>query len=636
VSTLAKVRPRALGAGGERRAALPSRFVDANPPHAHGDLPRIEVAVVPDASPYAREVRAAAVACGASFVRSDAAMTTDIASRLYVVDLTRALATARLGPRVIAISRQPDLDAYDIVEPASVPYRLPRALRNLVEQEKLRARVDAERGTVEALNEIGYALSAITDRHQLLDELLTHARRLLQADGGTVYLVEDGLLHFAAAQNDTVPFFPSRRTLAIDDRSLAGFVAMRGVPLNIDDVRRIDVNVPYRPNLSFDEQTGYRTRSLLMVPLKDRDGHVIAALALINRKPVPGVPLAAFDKIMPFSDRHVALARSIAGQAAVALETHRLYRDISLLVLGFVEAAVTAIEARDPTTGGHSHRVAELTTLLAREVSDCDEPAFSATHFNAAELTELHYASMLHDFGKVGVREEVLLKATKLYPWEIAEVEMRFRLAALEAVLESLREELGEHTLKARIAVLHEDLALVRRLNRPNVPLTEADRAAVRIVAERWRLASGDRDELVLRPREVERLCIPRGSLDPEERLEIERHVEHTFRFLKVIPWTRELRNVPNLAYAHHEKLDGTGYPRQLTDVEIPLGAKLMAIADIYDALTASDRPYKEGMSPERAVGVLREEAASGKILMPAVELFAGRKLWKRLRSSRG
>lgn len=585
---------------------------------------------MPDSSPYAREVRNVALACGASFVRADAAMPTDLASRLYVIDLTRALATNSLGSRVIAISRQPDLDAFDVVDPATAGTRLPRALRNLIETEQLRARVVAERGTVEVLNEIGYALSAITDRHRLLDELLTHARRLLSADGGTVYLVEDGQLRFAAAQNDTIPFFPTRSTLAIDDGSIAGWVALRGLPLNIEDVRRLDPTVPYRPNLSFDEMTGYVTRSVLVVPLKDRNGRVIGALALINRKPVPGVALASFDKVLPFTDRHVALARSIAAQAAVALENHRLYQDIQALFQGFVEAAVTAIEARDPTTGGHSHRVAELTTLLAREVHDSEEPAFSAIQFSAQELQELHYASMLHDFGKVGVREEVLLKATKLYPWEIAEVEMRFRLAALQAVLEAVQQELAQHHLEERLAVLTADLDLVRRLNRPNAPFGDRERAQVAVVAERWRLQ--DTGESVLERRHVERLCIPRGSLDPEERLEIERHVEHTYRFLTVIPWTRELANVPKLAYAHHEKLDGTGYPRRLPDAEIPFGAKLMAIADIFDALTASDRPYREGMTPDRAVRVLREEASAGKILAPAVELFAGRKLWSRLR----
>lgn len=609
--------------------------MDSALPLLAGDLPRIQVALVPDGSAYAREVRAAAQACGAVFVRADATIPGDRTVRVYVVDLTRALATARLGPKVLAISRQQDLDAYDVVDPAHVAVRLPRALRNLVEQETLRARVEAERGTVEVLNEIGYALSALTDRHALLDELLTHARRLLYADGGTVYLVEDGVLHFAAAQNDTMPFFPTRRTLPIDDRSIAGFVAMRGVPLNIEDMHNLDPSAPYRPNLTFDAQTGYHTKSALVVPLKDRDARVIGALALFNRKPVPGVPLASFERVMTFSDRHVALARSIAGQAAVALENYRLYGDIQQLFSGFVEAAVTAIEARDPTTGGHSHRVAELTTLLAREVNE-DNASFSGDRFTSQELTELHYASMLHDFGKVGVREEVLLKAEKLFPWEIAEVEMRFRLAALQAVLESVREELADHQIHERLGVLQADLALVRQLNRPNTPFGAVERAAVMEVAKRWRVPTQDQGhEHVLRPREVDRLCIPRGSLDPEERLEIERHVEHTYRFLKVIPWTRELKNVPNLAYAHHEKLDGTGYPRRLPASEIPLGAKLMAIADIFDALTASDRPYRQGMPADRAVNVLREEAAAGKILAPAVELMAARKLWRKMRSTR-
>ena len=200
-----------------------------------------------------------------------------------------------------------------------------------------------------------------------------------------------------------------------------------------------------------------------------------------------------------------------------------------------------------------------------------------------------------------------------------------FRLAALQAVLEAVQQELAQHHLEERLGVLTADLELIRRLNRPNTPFGDRERALVATVAERWRLH--DTGESVLERRHVERLCIPRGSLDPEERMEIERHVEHTYRFLTVIPWTRELANVPTLAYAHHEKLDGTGYPRRLAEPEIPFGAKLMAIADIFDALTASDRPYREGMSPDRAVHVLREEAAAGKILSPAVELFAGRKL---------
>ncbi|MFZ5480910.1 MAG: HD domain-containing phosphohydrolase [Myxococcota bacterium] len=601
------------------------------PAAATAEMPRIEIAVFPDGSEHAPAVRNAAKLAGASFVRADLASGSDIASRLTVVDLTRVLAAGRLGPRVIAISHDRTLDAYDVVHPDEVDTRLPRAVRNLVETEVLRARVEQERASIEVLNQIGYALSAHTDLDELLGQLLTQARRLLSADGGSVYLVRDGQLAFAAAQNDTVRFQASRQKLPVDETSLAGYVACHAVPLQIADVRRLPPDVPYRPNLTFDEQTGYRTKSMVVVPMVDRDEQVIGVLTLINRKPTAGVPLASFERILPFTDRHVAIARSIAGQAAVALENHRLYADIERLFHGFVAAAVTAIEARDPSTGGHSHRVAALTTLLAREITTSEEEHFRDVRFSGQELTELHYAAMLHDFGKVGVREEVLLKGAKLFPWELEHVEMRFRLAALQALLESVRHELAEHHLAKRLATLDADLKLVRQLNRPTAQVTHVDVERVQAIAERWRLQDLG-GEPVLRQREIARLCIPRGSLDPDERAEIERHVEHTYRFLQVIPWTRDLSRVPELAYAHHEKLDGTGYPRRLGDRQIPYGAKLMAIADIFDALTAGDRPYKDGMTPDQALRILRDEAERGKILAPAVELFAERRLWEQMK----
>ena len=587
------------------------------------------MSVVPDNSPFLTAVRAAAKAAGASFSRSDLATPNDIASRVLVVDLTRVLAANRLGPRVIAISEDRTLDSYDVIHPDEVATRLPRALKNLIETETLRSRIQAEHDTINVLNQIGYALSAITDRHQLLDEVLTHSRRLLSADGGTIYLVEGKTLRFVASQNDTIPFFASRGVLPIDDTSLAGFVANRGTPLNIPDVRALPSNVAYKPNLSFDEQTGYQTRSMMLVPMHDRNGSVIGVLAMVNRKPVPGVALASFERVMPFSERHVGLARSIASQAAVALENWRLYRDIQNLFQGFVEASVTAIEARDPSTGGHSWRVAELTTLLAREVSDSDEGPFNAVRFAPQQLTELHFAAMLHDFGKVGVREEVLLKASRLYPWEMTEVDLRFRLAALEAVLESVREEFSEAELTERLTQIDEDLAFIQLMSRAG---SREDHEILRIqgIGERWHLQNiGER---ALTPRHVTRLCVPYGTLDAGERLEIERHVEHTWQFLKKIPWTRDLKAIPDLAYAHHEKLDGTGYPRKLVGDAIPWGARLMTIADIYDALTASDRPYKGAMTPEEAVGILKEEAGRGRVELPVIELLEARRLWRRLK----
>lgn len=606
------------------------------------EAPSVEVALMPPNSPFAGVIARIAGGLGAAFVRPDLVVSSDIAVRILVVDLTRITSPARLNNRCIVISDDTAFTAWDVIPPDEVEARLPRALRNLVDMELLRVRADGERETIAVLNQIGYALSAITDRTQLLDELLTHSRRAVRADGASIYLIDDAAvgsdatlggarvartMRFAAAQNDTVPFFPPRTTIPVDDSSLVGFVAHRALPMNVADVRHLPRDVPYKPSGTFDAATGYETRSAMLVPLMDRDGRVIGVLLFVNHKGVAGIPLASFDRVTQFSERHVALARSIASQAAVALENYRLYREITTLFDGFVEAAVTAIEARDPSTGGHSHRVAQLTELLARNISDAEDPPFSAIRFSVRELTELHYAAILHDFGKVGVREEVLLKAARLYPWELAQIEQRFRVAALQAQLEAIREHTVAAQHPARMTQLQEDLTLVRRLNRLG-RVGENESTAIRAVAERWRLSE---TEPVLHPREVRRLCIPLGTLDPEERLEIERHVEHTYRFLRVIPWTRELRNVPSLAYAHHEKLDGTGYPRRLRGEAIPYGARLMTIADIFDALTAGDRPYKGAMSPEKAVQILRGEAAAGKVMAEAVELLNAQRLWTQI-----
>ena len=601
--------------------------------------PSVEVALMPPNSAFAGVVARVAASLGASLVRPELPVSADIAVRILIIDLTRITTPARLNNRCIAISDDVAFAAWDVIGPDDVEQRLPRSMRNLVETELLRARADAERETIAVLNQIGHALSAITDRTQLLDELLTHARRALRADGASIYLIDEApigsdatlggarmsrQIRFAAAQNDTVPFFAPRASLPVDDSSLVGFVANRAIPLNIPDVRLLPNDVPYKPSGTFDISTGYQTRSVLLIPLMDRDGRVIGVLVFVNHKAVSGLPLSSFERVSAFGERHLALGRSIGSQAAVALENYRLYRDITTLFDGFVEAAVTAIEARDPSTGGHSYRVAQLTEMLALEVSAADDPPFADIHFSSRELTEIHYAAILHDFGKVGVREEVLLKAARLYPWELAQIEQRFRIASLQATLEAVREHSGEAMLPGRLHQLQDDLTLVRRLNRLG-RVGDGEVQQIKLVADRWRLAE---TEPVLHPREVRRLCIPLGTLDPEERLEIERHVEHTYRFLRVIPWTRELRNVPTLAYAHHEKLDGTGYPRRLRGDAIPYGARLMTIADIFDALTAGDRPYKGAMSPEKAIQILRAEAASGKVMTEVVELLNARRLW--------
>ncbi len=589
---------------------------------------RIEVGVVPPTSDYVGMVREATHAAGAEFVRLEVQSPADIVDRIIVCDLTQGPSIGKLGPNVIAISTRLDLDCYDVVPPEQVRFRLRRAIRNLVERERLRERVQQEQETVEILNEIGHALSAQTEQGPLLDKVLMHACRVLRADGGSIYLVVADQVRFVCSRNDTIPFRATRLELPKDESSMAGYVASRGETLNIPDAYALDPSSPYKPNFAFDRETGYRTRSILLVPMSDRDGDVLGVLALINRKQNAGVPLVSFDPplVGEFTEQHARVARSIASQAAVSIQNYGLYREIRSLFDGFVEAAVTAIEARDPTTGGHSHRVAALSVALARAVHDSDDKPFREITFNERDLTELHYAAMLHDFGKVGVREELLLKAEKLYPREMDGVQSRFRIARLQAVLQSLQDS-TDGNLTERLAQLTHDLATVQKLNSPGCAPTQMETSELERISERWNLT--DMGEAVLKPHEVRRLCIPRGTLDPEERREIEMHVTHTHSFLTKIPWTRDLRRVPDLAYAHHEKLDGSGYPRRLKGDEIPIGAKLMSISDIFDALTARDRPYKGSMTPESALGILREEAAGGKIESEAVELFAAKRLWQ-------
>lgn len=515
-------------------------------------------------------------------------------------------------------------DAWDWVPLPELDQRLPRLVLNLLEVLALREQARTDATTVEVLNEIGRALSAETDRDRLLDELLTRARRLVRADGGSIYLIQQQQLLFVAAQNDTVNFFRTRGALNLDESSLAGWVALNGQPLNIADIRRIPPTAPYRPNLSFDAMSGYITRSMLLVPLTTRQGRILGVLALVNRKPNPG-PLRDFHAVLPFGASEVALAGSVASQASVALEAYHLYDSIRRLFDGFVQASVQAIESRDPTTGGHSLRVAELSRSLALEVHDAEAPELAGLRFTSEQITELNYAALLHDFGKVGVREEVLQKGTRLHPMELANTALRFRMVAMQ-----LRQDLaaGRPEATAALAELGRDWALVERLNQPSELASTADLLRLQQLRRRWTLP--DRSEPVISARELLRLGAGPGSLDPEERVEIERHVEHTWRFLRTIPWTDALKDVPDLAYAHHERLDGTGYPRKLRGAEISPRARIIAVADIFDALTAGDRPYRKGLDTTAATRILEDEARQGRISSPMVDLFIRRRLWER------
>jgi len=525
----------------------------------------------------------------------------------------------------------------------------------LAERERA-AREDLQRAEreMEELNRIGVALSSTRDIGTLLNLILQKAREVTNADAGSLYLVEEVTqkerrLRFKLTQNDSVRFPFTEFTLPISEKSMAGYVALHGEVINLPDAYLIPADRPYKFNKKIDEDSHYRTRSMLTMPMKNAKGEILGVLQLLNCKREWGAKLISPEmvenEVKEFSASDVRQAISLASQAAVAYENSKLYQDIETLFEGFVKAAVTAIEQRDPTTSGHSFRVSTLTVGLAEMVDRAGEGAYAGVNFTREQMKEIRYAALLHDFGKVGVREEVLVKAKKLYPMQLLVVQQRFdyirkELEArtgqqkLRTMLEKNREvalsEIGlidqEH--ERQLAEIDDYFQFVLQVNEPTVlPEGKFDRLIE--IARKTYVDPRGSEHNFLSPDEVRYLSIPKGSLDPDERTQIESHVVHTFNFLTQIPWTKEIKDIPMIARAHHEKLNGRGYPYQLKGHEIPLQAKMMTVSDIYDALSATDRPYKKALPPERALGILEMAVKDSEIDSELYQLFVNAKIYQ-------
>lgn len=507
----------------------------------------------------------------------------------------------------------------------------------------------------EQLNAIGVALSSQRDINVLLNLILAKAREITRADAGSLYLVEEiadnkRQLRFKLTQNDSIEFPFKELTLPLSEDSMAGYTALRGQVLNFDDAYAMPRDLPFHFNDHFDKESGYHTQSLLSLPMRNAKGEVLGVLQLINAQREPSARLNGgantARSVIPFGPRAVDLALSLASQAAVAYENRKLYDEIETLFEGFVSAAVTAIEQRDPTTSGHSERVALYTEALAKNVDAIATGPYAAVKFDFNQLKEIRYAALLHDFGKVGVREEVLIKAKKLYPLQLELLKQRFDYIRKEIEATSVRRKLQVYLERDRGNALAEVSRLTedydQRLKRideyvqfiidSNEPtLMEGGKFdKLREIAAQYYIDQRGVERPYLSSDEVKMLLIPKGSLDSAERLQIESHVVHTFNFLKQIPWTKGLESVPVIARAHHEKLNGSGYPYRLRSDEIPVPAKMMTICDIYDALTASDRPYKRAVPVERALSILKDCAKNGEIDPELLRVFLEAKVYER------
>ena len=441
--------------------------------------------------------------------------------------------------------------------------------------------------------------------------------------------------------------------MPLNETSIAGYAASTSEIVNVPDAYNLAAK-PYKISRSFDEKSGYRTRSMLVVPMRDHKGKVIGVVQLINKKKSRDTvlrPVALVDEaVIPFTSVDEDLVSSLASQAAVAYENTRLIKNIQNLFEQFVHAAVKTIEARDPVTSGHSGRVATLTVALADRVDRLTTGPFKDLTFTPDQLREIEYASLLHDFGKVGVREVVLNKEKKLYPTELLLIKERFgyirksvEAGYLRAKLEQVLSGRADPELLRQMDAAHAErqveidrlLKMVVQSNEPTVLEEEGVRALLDLPLLTYEDLEGQPLPFLF-PGEVKYLSIRRGSLSEEERSEINTHVKHTYEFLKELPWTSEFRKVPEIAWAHHEKLDGSGYPRRLSGREnIPVQSRMMAICDIYDALNAFDRPYKKSVPEERALDILRDEARHGKIDQDLLDVFIEAKIYEKTKKSR-
>jgi HD-GYP domain-containing protein (c-di-GMP phosphodiesterase class II) len=457
-------------------------------------------------------------------------------------------------------------------------------------------------------------------------------------------------MRFKITQNDSNPTDFSEFVMPLSKKTISGYVASMETVLNIEDVYEIPADREYAFGRKYDEDTGYRSKSMLTVPMKDHKGEILGVVQLINRKrdfsERLGSPQEVEAKVVPFSREIEPLVMSLASQAAVSLENNKLYQDIEKLFEGFVKASVQAIESRDPTTSGHSNRVALYTVDLAKAVDRIGSGAYSGQHFSPEQLKEIRYASLLHDFGKVGVREHVLVKAKKLYPHQLEMVKMRFAYIQKAMLYGMLKERFDalcnggtDGYLEAKIdfdrreeqwlAEIDAYLKTIITADEPKV-LEENPAHILDEIHTRTFLEKGGQAMPFLTDDEYLKLRIKRGSLDEAERKEIESHVTHTFQFLSTIPWTAEMRNIPDIAYGHHEKLDGGGYPRKLPAAHIPVQARMMTVSDIYDALTASDRPYKPAVPAQKALDILAKEVEMKQLDKELVDIFIESKVWEK------
>lgn len=483
---------------------------------------------------------------------------------------------------------------------------------------------------IKQLTSIGLALSAEKNISKVLEMIVDESRDLSNADGGTLYIVDDDKKHlrFEIMQNDTmktrmggtsgVEISLPKVPLYIDGKpnysNVSSYTALTGKPVNIPDVYEAE-GFDFTGPRKYDATTGYLSKSMLVIPMKNHENNIIGVLQLLNAKDTET------GDVVAFSTEYVNLIGSLASQAAVALTNTQLIQDLRNLLYAFIKSIATAIDEKSPYTGGHINRVVSLTMMLAEAINNTNKGKFKDVNFNEDEMEELRLAAWMHDVGKIITPEYVVDKSTKLQTIfdRINLIETRFQVIAqlIEDKHFSRKMKLMQNgktngsevkqldkELAGNIKLLQEELDFIKKCNNPGEFLGDDKIEKIKEIANKT-YSFGNMDYQYLTEDEIKNLCIQKGSLTDEERKIIENHATMTLKMLKELPFPARLANVPEYAAGHHEKLDGSGYPRGLTEKEMSLQSRIMAVADIFEALTARDRPYKKSMKLSQSVKIM-------------------------------
>lgn len=496
---------------------------------------------------------------------------------------------------------------------------------------------------VDHLTSIGIELSAEKDVDKLLEKILLECMNITGCDAGSLYFKEDcdgvPCLRFRHTQNRSKSFPFNSFTLPINTNSIAGSCAYNGAIYNLKTMDESFEKVGIKHDGSFDKSINYKTCNMLVIPMKNYNQEVIGVLQLINKKKDPalilGEPETIPPHIVPFLDKEAEIIESLAAQAAILIERSQLFEEIEELLESFTVSLVTALDQRDPITAGHSKRVTEYALSLAHAVSEIDYGPYKDTVFKPEEYKEMYYAGLLHDVGKIGVREFVLMKQNKLLDSEMQTLYFKYQWIKNYLILREKETELSENE-----ALILENIdgywEFISDVNQKGY-LPDDELLKLEFLGSiKFDMYKTDEEgyesteEIVLlNEHELESLSIRKGTLTQEEREMIQSHALFSFDILSGIKWTRELRNVPIISASHHEKMNGKGYPKGLTGDDMPLQARMLAIADIFDALTAKDRPYKPAIPIPKTLDIIREEADHYHLDPDLVEIFINEKAYE-------